>query len=477
MHRSDVFRRRITLGFAILAFLAVFVSAASIYALRSVIKTKDLVLSDHARDLLDTRALQVASEQNASRSRSYLITQDPEHLQRARAARARFMSLLEALRSRFLQEEERRRLEAVARAEKVHQAALEEAISMERENTDPEALADLFERKVAPRRLDLTESFRDLIALKEVLLGRALDESALLAGRATGLLLGMGLSSAVLAGALFLLATRTLRKLARAEAEIRALNRNLELRVQARTRELTQAVQELEGFAYTVAHNLRAPLRASAGFSRLLMEDLEGRLQERDVEHLRRIERASEQMDLLIRDLLDYSRLSYSPVKSSPTALEPVVREAFEAATPEAAARRAEIRVDGALPWVWGQDALLRECLRNLLSNALKFVSPGVAPKITIRAEARGEWTRVWVEDNGIGIAPEHREKIFGVFERLHRPEDFPGTGIGLAIVKKIVQRLGGQAGVESRPGAGSQFWIELRTAQAQAHPVAAARK
>ena len=126
----------------------------------------------------------------------------------------------------------------------------------------------------------------------------------------------------------------------------------------------------------------------------------------------------------------------------------------------------AQVEVEGPLPPVIGHRPTLVQVVTNLLSNAVKFVPPGVPPKVRVRAERRGELVRLWVEDNGIGLAPEHRDRIFKVFERLHGEETYPGTGIGLAIVKKGVERTGGRAGVESDDGRGSRFWVELPRAR-----------
>jgi signal transduction histidine kinase len=127
------------------------------------------------------------------------------------------------------------------------------------------------------------------------------------------------------------------------------------------------------------------------------------------------------------------------------------------------------VNVHEPLPPVVGHEATLSQVLANLLCNGAKFVPPGRAPVLDVRAEARNGVVRLWVEDNGIGIQQEHQERIFGVFERLHGSEEYPGTGIGLAIVRKGVERMGGKVGVESSPGAGSRFWIELPTARSAA--------
>ncbi len=128
----------------------------------------------------------------------------------------------------------------------------------------------------------------------------------------------------------------------------------------------------------------------------------------------------------------------------------------------------AKISVQEPLPTVLGNETTLAQVVANLLANAVEFIPAGRGPEVRMRAEQRDGHVRLWVEDNGIGIAPEYHERTFRLFERLHRPEEYPGTGIGLAIVRKAVERMGGGVGVESAPGQGSRFWIELRLAEAQ---------
>jgi signal transduction histidine kinase len=167
-------------------------------------------------------------------------------------------------------------------------------------------------------------------------------------------------------------------------------------------------------------------------------------------------------MDQLIQDLLAYSRVSREDLRLGYVDLTRVTRQAAVQLQEEIAARGASLLVDEPLPAVVGHEGTLAQVVANLLGNAVKFVPPGTAPELRVRAERRDGRVRLWFEDNGIGIAPEHHERIFRVFERLHGVEQYPGTGIGLAIVRKGMERMGGRAGVESKPGAGSRFWIEL---------------
>src|ERR1043166_6600217 len=171
-------------------------------------------------------------------------------------------------------------------------------------------------------------------------------------------------------------------------------------------------------------------------------------------------------MDTLIRDLLAYGRLTHVELPLEPVDLGDVVDSALQVVRRDAAERGALIDVDPHLPTVPGNRSVLVQVLINLLSNAVKFGGP--QPRVRVRSEPREGLThRVWIEDDGIGSAPEPQERIFAVFERLHGAEAYPGTGIGLAIVRKGIERLGGRVGVESAGGRGSRFWIELPRAEA----------
>ena len=241
----------------------------------------------------------------------------------------------------------------------------------------------------------------------------------------------------------------------RDEEELEQLNVDLEARVTERT-------AELEAFAYSVSHDLRAPLRAVQGFSDALLDDYDDKLDDTGQDYLRRIGQAATRMDRLIRELLAYSRLSSSSMHPQLVSLGSIVTEAAETIAPEIADGQAELVVDRPLPTVRAHGPALRQVVANLLSNAVKFVEPGQKARVQVWAESRGPNVRLWIEDNGIGIAPEHCERIMRVFERLHGQEEYPGTGIGLAIAKKATSRLGGHLGVESELGQGSRFWIEL---------------
>lgn len=250
----------------------------------------------------------------------------------------------------------------------------------------------------------------------------------------------------------------------RAEEEFSKYRKHLEEFVAQRTDQLEAVNKELESFAYSVSHDLRAPLRAMEGFASALLEDYKDRLDAVGQDYARRVVSAAQHMDTLIQDLLAYSRLSRSALKPSAVNLDSVLGEVMHQFNTEIQKIGAQIRVERPLPEVMGDHATLVQVLSNLLSNAIKFVQPGVRPMVKIWAEEKNGKVRLWVEDTGIGIAPEYHDRVFRIFERLQGVETYPGTGVGLAIVKKGLERMGGQAGVESAPGKGSKFWVELRT-------------
>jgi PAS domain S-box-containing protein len=252
----------------------------------------------------------------------------------------------------------------------------------------------------------------------------------------------------------------------RAEAEVRRLNAELERRVEERTRQLADANAELEGFAHSVAHDLRAPLRAMQGFSQVLLEDHAEALDETAREYLGRIIDGAGRMDRLIQDLLAYARIGREDLRLSPLDLGRVVSDALRQLGGVLREMEAEVVVETPLPGVMAHGTVLGQVVANLVSNAAKFVPPGRRPEVRVWGERRAGRVRLWVADNGIGIAPEHQARIFQVFQRLHGMAEYPGTGIGLAIVRRGAERMGGDAGVESEPGAGSRFWVELQGAE-----------
>ncbi|MGH1588996.1 sensor histidine kinase [Methylobacterium phyllosphaerae] len=251
-----------------------------------------------------------------------------------------------------------------------------------------------------------------------------------------------------------------------AQDALTALNDDLERRVEDRTQALAEVNRELDAFAYSISHDLRAPLRTMQGYAEALIEDFGEGLPPEGRHFTKRIAVAATRMQDLIADILAYSRLAKDEVSVRPESLEAVLDQALADLEPMLANAEASVQVERPLPEVQANRAVLRQVLYNLITNAAKFVQPSGRAKILIRAEQRGRRVRLWVEDNGIGIAPEHQQRVFDPFQRLHGVEAYPGTGIGLAIVRRAVIRMGGACGVESQLGQGSRFWIELRSVE-----------
>lgn len=248
------------------------------------------------------------------------------------------------------------------------------------------------------------------------------------------------------------------------QAQLRVYAQDLEGRVAERTRQLRETISELEAFAYSVSHDLRGPLRGIQGHVHFLLEEHAEALGASGRRYLERIQSSATHLDRLVRDILIYSRISRSQLVRQRIDLLVLIHQIL-AENPALQAPRAKIEVRTPLPAVVAHAAPLSQCLSNLLENAVKYVAAGTQPQVTVRAERRGAWVRLWIEDNGIGIAPEHQERIFGMFERVNSGGGYDGSGLGLAIVKKAVQRMEGAVGVRSTLGEGSQFWIDLPAA------------
>jgi Bacteriophytochrome (light-regulated signal transduction histidine kinase) len=228
--------------------------------------------------------------------------------------------------------------------------------------------------------------------------------------------------------------------------------------------QLRETVQELEAFSYSIAHDMRAPLRSMQGFAEILDSEHAGQLDEAGRDYLRRIAAAASRMDALILDILNYSKVGHGELALREVDVERLVRD-IAATYPTLRAEQADIVIEGPLPSVMANEAALTQIVSNLLGNAVKFVAPGVRPRVTVRGEVLNGVARLWFEDNGIGIPERLHPRLFRIFSRLQRREDYEGTGIGLAIVRKAAERMSGSVGLESSEGAGSRFWVQLKRA------------
>ena len=248
-----------------------------------------------------------------------------------------------------------------------------------------------------------------------------------------------------------------------AQEALEQTNADLERRVERRTEQLLAANRELEAFSYTVSHDLKAPLRGIDGYSQLLQEEHAGGLDDAGRAYLERIRRGVAQMGLLISDLLAYSRMERRSVEQQTVELRPLVERVLEEHSADIERLAARIDLSALEPVVLHTDRDgLAVILRNLIGNALKFHRPGVYPELVMGSRLENGHHVVWVKDNGVGFDMKYSDRIFGIFQRLQRSDAYPGTGVGLALVSKAAQRMGGRVWAESQPGQGSTFYLEL---------------
>ncbi len=265
-----------------------------------------------------------------------------------------------------------------------------------------------------------------------------------------------------------IVATLDVTELHHATDEIRRLNDSLESRVRERTAELERAVKEQESFSYSVSHDLRAPLRHIAGFTRMIVEDGNVRPGTEAARFAERAAAAATRLGTLIDELLDYSRLGRKPLTMVDTDLSRTVASVLEEVGAGLAGRRIEWDI-AQLPRVHGDPALLRLVMQNLIENAVKYTGKREAARIAVGARQEDREDTVWVRDNGIGFDMQYSGKLFGVFQRMHTEAEFEGTGIGLANAKRIVERHGGRIWFEAVPERGATFYFTLPRRSVQA--------
>jgi PAS domain S-box-containing protein len=248
----------------------------------------------------------------------------------------------------------------------------------------------------------------------------------------------------------------------RAEQALEKHTRELENTVSERTAQLRETIQELEAFSYSLSHDMRAPLRAMKGFSQILQAEYAETLGAEGNALLQRIASAAGRLDQLIQDVLTYSRIVRERIRLEPVDLEILIHQLIDE-NPLLQSPRALITIQSPLHRVLGHEAYLTQVLSNLIYNSVKFVAPGQQPRIHIWTEEAGDAIQLAVQDNGIGIPLEAQPRLFRMFERFHTDQAYEGTGIGLTIVRKAVERMGGRITLQSEENKGTTFFVRLQ--------------
>jgi signal transduction histidine kinase len=464
---GSAFRRHLTQALIVPMLLLTAIAAllaAAVLRLSSL--SRAATASEHAIaevNLLERRLIDAETG-----TRGFLQFGEDEFLEPKDSADRDIPISMETLGAEALDAEQRAQYDQIAQVYARWTALSGEAIAMRR-GGDPRYAA--LDTGVARKHL-MDQMRRSLQVIRERETVRAADraaEAAAMTRRTVVVTLAVAIAAGVVIGTF---TRRELRRLgvsyqstlAATEAnaaQLQALTATLEQRVEERTRQWQQANEELEAFTYSVSHDLRAPLRHISGFSQLLGEAMDPSANPQVRHYVSRIVQRTHEAGQLIDDLLAFSRTGRVEMARARVDSEALVRSVVESLMPDAAGRRVEWSI-GALPVVDADPALLRIVFTNLLSNALKYTRPRTIATIAVRATRGDAVTTFSVEDNGVGFDMEYGDKLFGVFQRLHGADEFEGTGIGLATVRRIVARHGGETWAKGAPGRGATFWFTI---------------
>jgi signal transduction histidine kinase len=451
---------RIVVGLTVAVLGIMVLGVSAIARLSGIEAHARLIATDSTPGLNYTNQIELATYQKSILIQRHILTNDQAEKRRLESQieslAAKATSLIERYRNTPFGDIERPLFNRVIATRPPYLAAVQGVLRLSREATSAAAQVELQKVFESESRLYLEA----LHASTEHNLGEA-NESARQIQEAVGTAMKSTLIEVV--GTLLLalisafLLARGVGQIEAAGLAIQVLNGKLEERVG----ELTEVNQELEAFTYSVSHDLRAPLRHMDGFSIILLDESADQLSEAGKRAVDRIRYGAQQMGRMIDDLLDFSRLGRRDVTRRPTNLRSLVDESLEILKPDMQERAIELRI-GELPVLECDPALFRHVLVNLLSNAIKFTRDSKPAVIEVGQIAGREPPVVYVRDNGVGFDMRYADKVFGIFQRLHRREDFEGVGVGLATVQRVIHKHGGRVWAESEVGKGAIFYFSL---------------
>jgi len=423
-------------------------------------RSRAIQSADLLRGLSELRA-QVRTAETGQRG--YILTGEPRYLAPYTAATNRIWSVFAEVEGKLKDTPQRERIDHLQSLIGAKLAELSETVSLRNAS---------FDKAVAVVRTDVGQRYMDDIEADLAVIQR--DEQARydrdterLRTQSERIAAAVTVTSA-LAVVAAVLGFRTMAQYRSQQALLsaeRAFRQSLEQRVLDRTRELEEVNRELDSFAYMVGHDLSAPARAIHGYAQALEEDVGPSLGPEPRGFVARIKAAALRMDKLIKDLFSLSHLSREKIKLQTLSLDEIVNHVLARLAPIIAAGDAKVEIARPLGLAKGHEPSLVQAIENLLTNAMKFVRPGEKPRVRVFTTRGDKTVIINIEDEGIGIPQADLSRIFRAFERLHGAETYAGTGIGLAIVQRAVERMGGHVGASSAPDSGSRFWVELPNA------------
>ncbi len=453
--------RRIVLGLTVAVLGIVALGVAAFVRLTGIEDLARLIATDSTPGLSYTTRIELFTYRKNLLIQRHILTTNLAEKRRIESEiqniTASASKLLELYRNTPFGDIERPLFNRVVATRPPYLAAVEQTLRMSRDTTSAAAQVEL-QKVFEPESRAYLEALHastehNLLEANEA--ARRIQETVVTAERSTfleavGTLLLAMISAFVLA--------RVVAQTEAASRAIQGLNRELEGRIG----ELTEVNQELEAFTYSVSHDLRAPLRHIDGFSKILLDQSADQLNDAGKRALERVRYGAQQMGRMIDDLLAFSRLGRRDVARRPTNLRTLVDESIEILKPFMEGRDIDLQI-GPLPVLDCDPALLKHVIVNLLSNAIKFTRDKKPAVIEIGQVEGGETPVVFVRDNGVGFDMRYVDKLFGIFQRLHRREDFEGVGVGLATVQRVIHKHGGHVWAESEIGAGTTFYFALR--------------